>query len=184
MTVGAVRPPGFEHAAAVYEAQRAADGLADHARVAADCLSELTPLVRDGLTRALQRTVSLAEYRQMVDRADRIRAQVASFMRAWPILLLPVGSLPAFVPGEREFEAPDPPAPRSMIETCCRAVSLLRAPAVVVPCGTSDEGLPIGVQVVGRRFHDADVLAVAQVLEAAFGPWRPRPVVSIVNDGH
>ena len=65
------------------------------------------------------------------------------------------------------------------METCCRAVSLLRAPAAVVPCGTSTEGLPIGVQIVGRPFHDDEVLAVATALEAAFGHWRARTTVTV-----
>jgi Asp-tRNA(Asn)/Glu-tRNA(Gln) amidotransferase A subunit family amidase len=173
--VEAISPPGFERAITVYEHQRAADGLRDHLAVAGDRFDELTPLVRQELTRAAQSTVTLSQYRSLADEADALRAQIAAFMCEWPILLLPVGSVPAFLPGEREFEAAAPAEPRSMFEACCRAISLLRVPAAVVPCGTSDEGLPIGVQVVGRRFHDADVLAVACALEAEFGTWRPRP---------
>ncbi|MDT7747584.1 MAG: amidase, partial [Pseudonocardiales bacterium] len=42
---------------------------------------------------------------------------------------------------------------------------VLGLPAAVVPVGRSAEGLPIGVQVVGRPFHDHEVLAVAALLE-------------------
>ena len=65
------------------------------------------------------------------------------------------------------------PPSRSQVEACCRAISLLRVPAAVVPCGTSAEGLPIGVQIVGRPFQEAQVLATALVLEQEFGPWQP-----------
>ena len=51
-------------------------------------------------------------------------------------------------------------------------------PAVVVRCGTSKEGLPVGVQVVARPFQDATALAVAGHLEAALGGWRPPPLVA------
>lgn len=45
-------------------------------------------------------------------------------------------------------------------------------PAVVVPAGTSREGLPIGVQVVARAWEDEWALAVARVIEQALGPVR------------
>ncbi len=51
-------------------------------------------------------------------------------------------------------------------------------PAVVVRCGTSKEGLPIGVQIVAKPFQDATALAVASRLEAALGGWRPPPLVA------
>ena len=43
-------------------------------------------------------------------------------------------------------------------------------PAASIPCGFTPDGLPVGLQVVGRRFDDAGVLRVASVLEAA-RPW-------------
>jgi amidase len=43
-------------------------------------------------------------------------------------------------------------------------------PAASVPAGFTDDGLPVGLQVVGRRFAEADVLAVAAALERA-RPW-------------
>jgi len=43
-------------------------------------------------------------------------------------------------------------------------------PAASVPCGWTDDGLPIGLQIVGRRFDDATVLRVAATFEQA-APW-------------
>jgi aspartyl-tRNA(Asn)/glutamyl-tRNA(Gln) amidotransferase subunit A len=43
--------------------------------------------------------------------------------------------------------------------------SLSRHPAISVPCGLSREGLPIGLQIVGRRYEDEGVLAAAQAFE-------------------
>ncbi len=51
--------------------------------------SELTPLVRAGLAQAAERSVSLGEYRVLVERADQIRAKLAAFMQTFPILVLP-----------------------------------------------------------------------------------------------
>ena len=53
----------------------------------------------------------------------------------------------------------------------CRLISLFGVPSVSVPFGTSADGLPIGVQVVGRPFREDEVLAVAKILaeEATWG---------------
>jgi amidase len=42
-------------------------------------------------------------------------------------------------------------------------------PSAVVPVGRSPEGLPIGVQIVGRPLAEQSVLAAAAVIEAALG---------------
>jgi len=41
--------------------------------------------------------------------------------------------------------------------------------------GQSIEGLPVGVQIVGRPFHDETVLAIAGLIDGAFG-YRPPPL--------
>jgi aspartyl-tRNA(Asn)/glutamyl-tRNA(Gln) amidotransferase subunit A len=46
-------------------------------------------------------------------------------------------------------------------------------PAASVPCGFTREGLPIGLQIVGRRFEDATVLRASAAFEAA-RPWSDR----------
>lgn len=48
-------------------------------------------------------------------------------------------------------------------------------PAISIPCGITDGGLPIGLQIVGRRHDDAGVMALAKSLEAMLEPLGPRP---------
>lgn len=49
-----------------------------------------------------------------------------------------------------------------------------QCPAISVPCGlTADQGLPVGLQIVGRRFADAEVLNIARAVERAFPMPRP-----------
>ena len=50
---------------------------------------------------------------------------------------------------------------------------LYHCPALSVPSGWTAAGLPVGLQIVGRRFDDAGVLRVAAALEAA-RPWADR----------
>ena len=54
--------------------------------------------------------------------------------------------------------------------------NILGNPAAVVPAGTSPEGLPIGVQIVGRPFEEELVLQVAAAVEAYTGGYRPPPL--------
>jgi Asp-tRNA(Asn)/Glu-tRNA(Gln) amidotransferase A subunit family amidase len=162
--VTACRPPGLEQAEQVYGSLRAMEGLPNHEELAKGHEDELTSYVRAWL--AEDRTpAALKDFRALTFRADEIRAQIYAFMQEWPILLLPVASVPAFPPAAAEFRVGCRVLHGLQIESCCRVVTLLRSPVAVVPCGYSQEGLPVGVQVVGRPFHDAEVLAVAAALQ-------------------
>ncbi|MGB2694905.1 MAG: amidase [Dehalococcoidia bacterium] len=50
-------------------------------------------------------------------------------------------------------------------------------PAMSVPCGFTEEGLPVGLQLVGRSFDERTVLRAAHAFEAAAGLWARRPPV-------
>lgn len=49
-------------------------------------------------------------------------------------------------------------------------------PVTVVRAGTSPEGLPIGVQLVGQAWREDLTLAAGRVVERALGGWRPSPL--------
>jgi aspartyl-tRNA(Asn)/glutamyl-tRNA(Gln) amidotransferase subunit A len=51
--------------------------------------------------------------------------------------------------------------------------NLTGQPAIALPCGRTAGGLPIGLQLVGRRFEDALLLRAAAAVEAA-APWADR----------
>jgi aspartyl-tRNA(Asn)/glutamyl-tRNA(Gln) amidotransferase subunit A len=53
-------------------------------------------------------------------------------------------------------------------------VNLLANPAAVVPVSKSQEGSPIGLQIVGRPREEEKVLTVASALERECGAWRTR----------
>jgi amidase len=103
---------------------------------------------------------------------DTVRAETLEEMREHTVLLCPVASVPAFRHGERSW-----PVEGKLVEYLdawryTEWFNALSNPAAVVPVGRSAEGLPIGVQVVGRPFEDERVLAVAGELDRAFG-YRP-----------
>lgn len=52
-------------------------------------------------------------------------------------------------------------------------INVLELPATQVPLGLNPAGIPLGVQVIGRRGNDHVTIAVARELERAFGGWSP-----------
>ena len=70
---------------------------------------------------------------------------------------------------------PAPPHGKDSIEDYIYTLpySLTGYPAAVVRCGTSPEGLPIGVQIVAQPWGDDVALAAARTVEDALGRWRP-----------
>ena len=58
--------------------------------------------------------------------------------------------------------------------SCC-FVSVTGCPAISVPCGFTDDGLPVGLQLVGRPRDDLGVLQLAFAFQEATELWRRRP---------
>ncbi len=53
--------------------------------------------------------------------------------------------------------------------------NLTQQPAASIPCGSTRDGLPVGLQIVGRMFDDAGVLAASAAYEQANPMYRPLP---------
>ncbi len=81
------------------------------------------------------------------------------------VLVAPVTPTPAFKLGEKT----DDPVKMYLEDIYSVAASLAGVCGVSVPCGETTEGLPIGVQVMGRHFDEAVMLRVAQAVETARG---------------
>ena len=59
----------------------------------------------------------------------------------------------------------------------CYYISAIGLPAVSVPCGFTPDGLPVGLQIVGRQNADFEVLQLAHAFEKATQTWRQHPNV-------
>lgn len=81
----------------------------------------------------------------------------------YDVLIGPVAPTPAFTLGENT----DDPVKMYLADIMTVPPSLAGLPAISVPAGTSEQGLPIGVQLIGWRGNDAALLALARSLEAA-----------------
>jgi Asp-tRNA(Asn)/Glu-tRNA(Gln) amidotransferase A subunit family amidase len=102
---------------------------------------------------------------------DELRAQFLAQMQVIPILLCPVAAVPAFRHGERAWTVEGRTVNYLDAWSYCAWFNLLALPAAVVPMNKSQEGLPIGVQIVGRPWEEEIVLAVAAALEECRGEW-------------
>src|SRR5580693_1125648 len=104
---------------------------------------------------------------------DALRMEIFSQMRKYPILLCPVASIPAFRHGERSWEIDGKTVEYLDAWSYTEWFNLLGTPAAAIPFGRSNEGLPIGVQIVARPWEEELVLAVVAELEAQRGAWQP-----------
>ncbi len=109
---------------------------------------------------------------------DHLRAQMLHELAAYSALITPVCGIPAFRHGERSWMVEGREVEYFDAMRFTQWFNLLGAPAAVVPVGRSLDGLPIGVQVVGRPYCDEAVLSLAQMLDEDFGYKGPPMAVA------
>ena len=107
---------------------------------------------------------------------DNLRTKFVAQMRKYPILLCPVAAIPAFHHGERSWEIDGKTVEYLDAWSYTAWFNLLGNPAAAIPVSLSNDGLPVGVQVVGRPWQEEEVLAVAAVLERECGGFRIPPI--------
>ncbi|MFI9590876.1 amidase [Nonomuraea sp. NPDC052265] len=114
-------------------------------------------------------------------RAERLRSglyqRMAAFFDTYDVLIAPVSQVPPFPveqPHVTEINGERLPDYLAWMRSAYW-ISVLHAPAASVPAGFTPEGLPVGVQIVGRPFADARVLRVARAFEQATGHGLRRP---------
>jgi amidase len=147
----------------------------------------------EGARGALKETVrwnieqGLALSAAEMTRAEKLRSEVyqrvRTLMEGYEFMVLPVNQVPPFDVSVRYPESIEGVAMETYIDWMKSAyfVSLIGNPAISLPCGFTEEGLPVGVQIVGRWQDDWGVLQIAraaeEVLEAQRGISSMRPPI-------
>jgi amidase len=120
-----------------------------------------------------------------IARSEALRSvlwqRVRTFMETRELLVLPTVAVPPF-PVEQPY--PTQINGKSLEHytqwfSLTYGITVTGLPAISVPCGFTRSGLPVGLQIVGRRRQDVAVLRAAAAFEAA-APWADRipPIVS------
>jgi Asp-tRNA(Asn)/Glu-tRNA(Gln) amidotransferase A subunit family amidase len=109
-------------------------------------------------------------------RRDVLRGRFLAQMQKYPILLCPAAAIPAFRHGKRSWQIDGKTVQYLDAWSYAEWFNLLGNPAAVVPVNQSVEGLPIGVQIVGRPWEEEQVLSVAGVIEERCGGWKRPPI--------
>jgi amidase len=121
---------------------------------------------------------------ERIARAERLRTELFQRMRRfferYDFLVAPVNQLPPF-PVELDY-------PREISGVAmgnyldwmksCYYVTITSHPAISVPAAFTDDGLPVGIQIVGRYRDDFGVLQLAHAFEQATQLWKRRPPVA------
>lgn len=120
-----------------------------------------------------ERPITMQEFVIKCAARDHERGQILRAMENAPILLSPVCSAPAFRHGEGNWQPVT-----GYRETMRQAqwLNLAGLPGISVPMARSADGLPIGVQLIGRPYEEELLLAVAERLEEARGAWEAPPI--------
>jgi len=164
------RPRGLEQARKLWETFFVRCGAMFEEPLVRGHDEKLSPVFRDFLARAhAVAPLTAEELLNAWAEADMIRGKLLAQMQEFPLLLCPVCAVPAFRHEERSWTIDGKQVEYLDAMRYSQWFNLLAAPAAVVPVGRSPEGLPIGVQIVGRPYDDETVLALASVIDHAFG---------------
>ena len=164
--------PGWENPEEIFGALVAAETFA----ALADKLDQWRDRLDSTLVRFLERgrAVTTVEYIQASHRRTAFWQEVQAFLARFDLLLTPTVAVPPFAIGTL--------GPREITGRRVTPLgwlpftypfNLTGQPAASVPAGFTPDGLPVGLQIVGKRFADRTVLAASAAFEAA-RPWASR----------
>ena len=165
----------FTDAREIFHVQRAQIFAASHAALLAEHRDQLKDTVIWNIEQGLKLTgeqIAAAELKR-----TQLFQRVHEFFERYEFLVLPTAQVLPFPVEEQWVREIDGKPMADYLEwmTSCWLITVTGHPAVSVPCGFSPEGLPIGVQIVGRYRDDFGVLQLAYAFQQATGFWKQAP---------
>ncbi len=142
---------------------------------AGESIKETKATIQDEVARGSQ--LSGQEVAKAQAQLLRLWKNSVQFFQNYDIMLAPVTQLspfdakleyPAVVDGQESERYID------WMRSCCR-VTTMGMPALSLPAGFTDAGLPVGVQIIGGPWQDLMVLRAAKAIEAVTNHWQRRP---------
>jgi amidase len=109
----------------------------------------------------------LTEYGEFLEQVDSFRSEMLGFLKDYDVILCPVNAHVALPHGTAQKED------ERGAFTYTQVYNITGWPGAVVRGGTSPDGLPIGVEIIGRPWREDVVLAVAAHIESVLGGFHP-----------
>ena len=131
------------------------------------------PIVMDNIERGLK--LSIRDVAKAHRQRSEIWERVSNFFNDYNLLLTPTVPIPPF-PAEMKYptEIDGQPMESSVgWGMLTYAITMTSLPAISIPCGWTGKGLPVGLQIVGRRHGEAALLQAAAAYELA-APWKDK----------
>ena len=106
--------------------------------------------------------------------------QMRRFQERYDFFVVPSTQVPPFDVREPWVKEINGIRMKSYIEwmKCCWMITITEAPSISMPCGFTPEGLPVGLQIVGRHRDELNVLQMAFAFEQATQYGRKRPAIA------
>ncbi len=125
----------------------------------------------------LGRRLSAARIGEAEMQRTRLYHRMREFMQSYEFLVLPVSQIPPFPLEERWVKEIAGEKMETYIDwmKSCYLITVTGHPAISVPCGFTQDGLPVGLQIVGRHQDDWGLLQLAHAFEQATGTGERRP---------
>jgi aspartyl-tRNA(Asn)/glutamyl-tRNA(Gln) amidotransferase subunit A len=124
--------------------------------------SELYPFMKQRLANPWP---DVREYLKALTRWEAIQRAVTAYFHEYDLLLCPTVCVPAYAHGLTELTIDGTTVLGRQVLNTTVPFNLTGSPALSLPFGMSSDGLPIGVQIVGRHFDENTVLRAALALE-------------------
>jgi len=113
--------------------------------------------------------LSLDEYLESSEKIELLRQEVAKYFKEYDLLVCPTTPIAAPPHDSREFEVGGCRVQGRNLLSATIPFNITGSPAISVPFGLNMDGLPIGVQLVGRHLREDTLLSVASAVERESG---------------
>ena len=167
--------PDLSDAPAIFQAWRAWAFALEYEELLAEHRHQMKDTVVWNIDQGLK--ISGREIGEAEAKRTRLYHKVREFMQTHEFLVLPTTQVPPFDVTQPYVTEINDVRLTSYIDwmRACSDITVTGLPAISVPCGFTDDGLPVGLQIAGRHGDDWGVLQLANAFERATEFWKRRP---------
>jgi len=139
-------------------------------------LKKYRDIIEEDLVKMIEagQTYTAVDLKRAELQREKIYEVFQQFFKNYDILITPTAAVLPLEVGKWRFDKINdiPVSPEAWFSHCY-SFNLTGHPAASIPCGWTEEGLPIGMQIIGRRFEDSTVLQVSKAFEE-IAPWQDK----------